>query len=298
MKVFITGETGFIGSRLKNYFQRLGVIVINPNIDIQNSGINNRINILEKEKLNQLEGDIDAIIHLASKTSIPNSFVNPYETYYTNIIGTLNILEFAKEKRIKKVVNVSTYVYGKPLYVPIDENHPINPHSPYNRSKLLAENLCENYSKDFNLNIVTLRPFYIYGPSSNPSSFIPSIIRQINTNRKAILSQKNTKRDFLFVDDFISLVLKILRNFPRHYNVYNVGSGKSNSLEDVIKIFEKIMQNEIDIDYNESLRPNDILEMVADIGIVTEQFDWKPKIDIEEGLRCIIKNCKNTCHFF
>jgi len=287
MRIFVTGERGFIGSNLIKKFQKSGINVINYQNNYNN--IKSRINILEREELEQIE-NVDAIIHLASKTSIPDSINNPYETYHTNIVGTLNILDFARERDIKKIINISTYVYGKPEYLPIDEKHPINPHSPYNKSKILAENLCENYSKDFGIHIVTLRPFYIYGPSSNPLSFIPLIIQQIKKDGEVLLSQENTKRDFLFVDDFIELILKILNNFPKGYNVFNVGSGKSNSLEEIIRIIEKIMNTKINIHYDKSIRPNDIIEMVADITQITKIFDWKPQIDIENGLGFILNN--------
>lgn len=100
---------------------------------------------------------MDAIVHLAAKTSISDSFKEPYETFYTNIVGTLNVLEFAKIRKIRKFIYISTYVYGEPRHLPVDEKHVVNPHSPYNTSKLLAEKICEDYSNDLQMNIVTLR---------------------------------------------------------------------------------------------------------------------------------------------
>ena len=295
MIIFITGETGFVGSHLSKYLEKLGLTVLNSKSGINNSNkvnenIRNRIDILNIEKLYSLEGNIDAIVHLASKTSITNSITNPYETYYSNIVGTLNVLDFAKHKKIEKLINISTYVYGKPAYLPIDEHHPIKPHSPYNGSKVLAENLCENYSEYFGLNVVTLRPFYVYGTSLKKSSFISSVIQQIDTQGKVLLSQRNTKRDFLFIDDFVNLIFKILNNFPSGYNTYNVGSGESHSLEEVVKIIEIIIGRKIEVQYDKSIRPNDILEMVADITRVSNEFEWKPKISLEEGLACVLNN--------
>jgi nucleoside-diphosphate-sugar epimerase len=176
------------------------------------------------------------------------------------------------------------------LYLPIDENHPTNPHSPYNKSKLLAENLCESYVKDMELNIVTLRPFYVYGPSSSTSTFIPSIKQQLKSDNSIFLSHKNTKRDFLFVDDFVNLIFKIINDFPCGYNLYNVGSGKSHRLEDIIKIVENITGRLIEIKYNESLRPNDVSDMEADITAVTKKFNWTPTISIENGLTRIFND--------
>ena len=283
MKVFVTGDKGFIGTNLTKKFQDKRISFT----DYQNNE-KKRINILEKDQFQYIE-NVDAIIHLAAKTSITNSINNPYETYHTNISGTLNILDFARDRKIKKIINISTYVYGKPVYLPIDEKHPINPHTPYNKSKVISENLCKYYSQDYGINIVTLRPFYIYGPISNPLSFISSIITQIKKNGKVFLSHQGTKRDFLFIDDFTNLLLKILNDFPEGYNIYNVGYGKSHSLEEIIKIIEKIVNLKILIQYDKSIRPNDITEMVADITKVTKSFDWKPLTSIEEGLRFVLK---------
>ncbi len=281
MKILVTGHSGLIGTRLVNKLQSDYTVVTSN----KNNG--RRINVLEKSQLIDLE-EVDAVIHLASKTSVSDSISNPYETYYTNMVGTLNILDYAVKRKIKNIINISTYTYGNPKYIPIDENHPLSPHSPYNKSKLISEKLCKYYSEDYQLNIVTLRPFYIYGPSHN-SSFISSTIRKVANNEKVILSQKNTRRDFLFVDDFVNLLHKILLDFPDGYNVYNVGSGKSYSLEDILRIIQSIVNKKISIEYDSSLRPNDILEMVADISKVMKEFGWRPAIDIDVGLRLTIE---------
>jgi UDP-glucose 4-epimerase len=285
-RVFVTGNRGFIGTNLvKKLKYKIQIITT----DQHNK---ERINILELDQLNTVE-KIDVIIHLASKTSIPNSAINPYDTYLTNIMGTLNILEFARHNSINKIINLSTFVYGKPKYFPIDEKHPINPHSPYTKSKLIAEKLCEYYAQDYGMDIVTLRPFYIYGPSMNKASFIPSIIRHINEKGKVILSNRNTKRDFLHIDDFIDLIEKVLSNFPTGYKIYNVGFGKSNSLEEVVELIKKIWKIEVDIEYSDSIRPNDIVDMVADISSLRKIYGWSPALDIEAGLRLTLDDMAN-----
>ncbi|TVP41696.1 NAD-dependent epimerase/dehydratase family protein [Candidatus Nitrosocosmicus arcticus] len=280
MKILVTGHTGFIGTSLVKKLQS------NYTVLTTNKNNGRRINVLEKSQLLDID-EVDTVIHLASKTSILDSISNPYDTYYTNIVGTLNILDYAIKRKIKNIINISTYTYGNPKYIPIDENHPLCPHSPYNKSKLISEKLCKYYSEDYKLNIVTLRPFYIYGPSHN-SSFISSAIRKVMNNEKVILSKKNTRRDFLFVDDFVNLVHKILLNFPEGYNVYNVGYGKSYNLEDILRVIESIINKKISIEYNSSFRPNDVVEMVADIGKVMKKFEWSPTIDINEGLKLTI----------
>jgi UDP-glucose 4-epimerase len=281
LRVFVTGNKGFVGTNLINRLK--GKIQIVPTSQKSHE----RIDILERNLLQTLE-NVDIIIHLASKTSILNSIVNPYDTYLTNLVGTLNVLDFAKQNNVSKIINISTYVYGTPRYLPIDELHPVNPHSPYTKSKVLGEKLCEYYAQDFQIDIVTLRPFYIYGPSPNEATFIPSIIKQINETGKVILSNRDTKRDFLFIDDFIDLIYKILLNFPKGYNTYNVGFGKSHTLEKVIEIISRLLMINIPVEYDRSIRPNDIVEMVADISCLENNFAWKPQIDIDTGLRLIL----------
>ncbi|CAN5577765.1 NAD-dependent epimerase/dehydratase family protein [soil metagenome] len=286
MKILVTGHTGFIGTHLVEKLESEFTVLTGRK---KNEPY---LNVLEKSRLLDLD-EVDTVIHLAAKTSIPNSISNPYDTYYTNVVGTLNILDNAIIKKIKNIIYISTYVYGHPKYIPINENHPLSPHSPYNKSKLICEKLCKYYSEDYDLNIVTLRPFYIYGPSHN-SSFVSSAIRNAINNEKVILSRKSTRRDFLFIDDFINLIHKILINFPEGYHVYNVGYGKSYSLEDILRIIGSITNKKIDIQYDSSFRPNDVVESVANINKVMREFGWKPTIDIEEGLRLTISRYFQT----
>lgn len=136
-KVLITGSKGFVGTHLCKYLKENGIQVV-TRLNKQKP-----IDVTNIDQLLTIDC-VDAIVHLAAKTSISDSFKEPYETYYTNFVGTLNVLEFAKTRNIKKFIYVSTYVYGQHLYLPVDEKHSVNPHSPYNNSKLLAE---KNLSK-------------------------------------------------------------------------------------------------------------------------------------------------------
>lgn len=203
-------------------------------------------------------------------------------------MGTLNLLEFARIKNIRKFIYVSTYVYGHPQYLPIDEKHIVKPHSPYNRSKLIAEGLCENYSHEFGIDIVTLRPFYVYGPNSRYRSFIPVVIRQIMKNGKVMLAGDQIKRDFLFVTDFLNFLEMILKVFPNSYNFYNVGYGMSYSLEEVAEKLAKLLGKKITV-YSHNTPIPDIPDMRADITKVSNAFNWIPSVDIDKGLRLIIK---------
>ena len=284
-KVLVTGSKGFVGTHLCKYLKQSGFQIVTTHnkhkpIDVTNS-----------DQLLKID-DVNAIVHLAAKTSISDSFKKPFETYFTNFIGTLNVLELARARKIKKVIYVSTYVYGQPLYLPIDEKHSINPHSPYNNSKLMAEKICQNYSHHFGINIVTLRPFYVYGPNHRNRSLIPSVIKQIKIDGKVKLSGDKIKRDFLFVTDFVYLIERIFQDFPRGYNIYNVGYGKSYSLNQVAEELARLIGKKIEIEYSKGVNP-DVTDMIADIRKVSKEFNWRPTIDIKRGLQFIVGGSSN-----
>lgn len=127
----------------------------------------------------------------------------------------------------------------------------------------------------------------------NKTSFIPAIIKQISENGKVTLSNKNTKRDFLFIDDFIDLISILLTKFPTGYTIFNVGFGKSHSLEEVVELIKKILNTEADIEYSNSVRPNDIIDMVADTSSLRNRYGWKPVIEIDTGLRLTLSEMFN-----
>jgi len=137
-----------------------------------------------------------------------------------------------------------------------------------------------------------LRPFYVYGPNCRNRSLIPSIIKQIKKNGKVQLSGKKVKRDFLFVTDFVNLIEKILQDFPKGYNIYNVGYGKSYSLSQVAEGLARLFGMKIEIEFSKVTRP-DVSDMVADIRKVSKEFNWKPTIDIKKGLQLIVQGSSN-----
>lgn len=251
----------------------------------------NDIDVTNLDHLRAFDNDdIHAIIHLAAKSSVMESYASPYETYRTNILGTLNVLELARLKKVRSFVFLSTYLYGQPSYLPVDENHPIDAISPYHRSKLIGEQLCKDYSDNYGIDTVILRAFLIYGPNSRSYHFIPSIIRQIKERKKVTLSGQKTRRDFLYIDDFVTLIVRILSNFPRGYNLYNVGYGKSYSLVEVSQMLAKMLDKKISIEYDEKIRPNDVNNMVADISKVSNAFKWRPLVSMEKGLASCVGN--------
>jgi UDP-glucose 4-epimerase len=289
-KVLVTGSAGFVGNHLCRQLLELGINVVGSS-----STHKNKLNVTDINQFHSIDSSgVEAVVHLAAKTSVNSASKDPYQAYYTNIVGTLNVLEFCRLRNIKKFIFMSSYVYGQPKYLPIDEKHPVNPHSSYHKSKLIAEQLCKDYSHDYGIDIVTLRPFLLYGPNTKPYMFISTVIQQIRNNGNVFLSGKYTGRDFLFISDFLDLVTIILNEFPRGYNLYNVGFGESHHLEEVTQILSELLNKKITLNYNNQIRPGDVTKMIADISKVSNAFHWKPKIGIHEGLEKTLKKARTT----
>ena len=280
-RVLVTGANGFIG---KHLFKRLTENRVNS-ADGTSRSNQRPFDVTDLGQLASACRNVDTVVHLAGKTSIKNSLREPYKTYYINYMGALNLLEASRLMDVKRLINVSTFVYGQPQDITINEKHPINPHSPYTKSKLLAEMICQYYSSDFDIDVVTLRPFQIYGPGARSDSFVPSVIQQIARKGEVLLNGKNVRRDFLFVDDFVDLIVAILNNFPKGYNVYNVGFGKSHVLEKIAKILANLMNKRLKINYEGAYPSPSGTNIQADITKVSEAFLWKPRVTLEEGLK-------------
>jgi len=275
--ILVTGSTGFIGKKIIEKLPKSNVL-----IDSENS---KRIDLRNIEDVMKIDS-VDTVIHLGGKTPSKELKWNDY--FDNNVSGTLNILEYCIKKKIKKLIYVSSYIYGNPKYCPIDENHPINPHNNYTASKFLGEQLCEFYSNNSDLNVIILRPFNIFGTSMNEGFLLTNIVNSIKCGKKITIVNRNSKRDFLYIDDFIDLILKI-KDCNFKFEIFNVGTGISYSFDEILKKIEGLSSKKINVEYieDEKIFINDIK---ADISKIKNELDWEPKVKFDEGLKKIIKN--------
>ena len=278
-KILITGSTGFVGKAL------IALLEKEHEYKILETGNSKTIDLTNWENVKKLP-HVDIIIHLAAKSFIPDSFKNPAQFYQNNILSTLNILEKAKIDA-SKVIFLSTYVYGSPQYLPIDESHPKQPLNPYTQSKILCEELCEAYSRDFNVSVIIFRPFNIYGLGQSKHFFIPTIINQLN-NDSIELTDPRPKRDFIYIDDVIEAIRLAINHFKYPFSLYNLGSGISTSIQEVVAIITKISQTETKVNYSNQIRQGEVLDTVADIQKIKKELQWTPKYSIEMGLDRIL----------
>ena len=278
MKILITGANGFVGKALTSFLQPF-------NFEIIQLGNSKEINLSDFNQVMKIP-KVDIIIHLAAKTFVPDSFKNPRDYYSNNINSTINILEKARLDH-SKIIFFSTYVYGKPKYLPIDENHDKNPINPYTESKVLCENLCKSYHRDFNLPVTIFRPFNIYGPNQDQRFFIPSIIKQLE-NKVINLSDPRPKRDFIFISDLVEAVYLDIIHASNSFNIYNLGSGKSIYIKDVVSEIINQTKSKATVKFSNLKRKGEILDTVADISKIKNNLGWEPKINLYQGLKIIL----------
>lgn len=300
-KILITGGCGFIGSHLTEYLVQRGHQV--TVFDRYNS--NNNWGWLEnsifKKDFNVILGDIrdydsvknavkgnNVVLHLAALIGIPYSYISPLAYIKTNVEGTYNVLQSAKELEISKTVITSTSeVYGSAIYTPINEDHPLQPQSPYSASKIGADNLALSYFNSFDLPLTIIRPFNTYGPRQSARAIIPTIISQLISSKDIKLGNISTIRDFTYVEDLCSAYLDIIKSNNVGGEIYNVGSNKEISIEVLLNKIFKISNIEKKIIIEETRQRkegSEVTKLLCNSDKIKNAISWQPKINLEDGL--------------
>jgi NAD dependent epimerase/dehydratase len=234
--------------------------------------------------------DIDTIFHLAALIAIPYSYVAPDSYVDTNVKGTLNICQAAKENGVKKVIVTSTSeVYGTARYVPIDEKHPKQPQSPYSASKIGADMIAMSFYNAFSLPVVIARPFNTYGPRQSARAIIPSIISQIANGKKEItLGDLTPTRDFNFVKDTCRGFLALESCEKAVGEEVNIASNYEISMRDTLELIAKFMNADVHfIEDTQRLRPqnSEVFRLWGDNTKIKTLTDFAPAYSIEDGLK-------------
>jgi NAD dependent epimerase/dehydratase len=305
MRVLVTGADGFIGSHLtealvRNGYEVRAFVYYNS---FNSWGWLDHCADDVQGKFEVFAGDIrdphgvkkaltgcDAVLHLAALIAIPFSYHSPDSYVDTNIKGTLNVLQAARELNVSRVIHTSTSeVYGTAQYVPIDEKHPLQGQSPYSASKIGADQLAFSFYSSFNLPVVTLRPFNTYGPRQSARAVIPTIITQIaNGNSQIKLGSVTPTRDFNFISDTVKGFISALSSKSGVGEVINLGSNFEISIQDIASLIGEIMNQEIKvIDSDERIRPEN--------SEAIELLSWKPEYASLNGLK---KGLEETVNWF
>lgn len=300
--IAVTGADGFIGSHLcetllKNGFSVKALCFYNSFSSagwLDHSPYKNEFEIIfidvrDYGRIEKVLSGAEVVIHLASLIGIPFSYESPESYIHTNIIGTFNVCKSALKNDVSHMIQTSTSeVYGSAITTPIDELHPLQAQSPYSASKISADAIAFSMYSAFDLPLTIARPFNTFGPRQSNRAVIPTIISQIfNQNSgKIVLGNIETKRDFNYVDNTVDGFLSLLNINPSG-QVFNIGSGKTISIKDLVQIISKLTNSKIDIQLdNTRIRPDksEVDELQADISKLVNLTGYSPKVTLEAGL--------------
>ncbi len=316
-KVLVTGAGGFIGSHLvealvKNQAQVRAFVHYNSRNDW------GMLEFLDKRILNQVEvvaGDIrdsdalrktvkncQVVFHLAASVGIPYSFVSPKDVIETNVLGTLNLLLACKDSRVEKIVHTSTSeAYGTAQYVPMDENHPLKPQSPYAASKCSADQIVMSFFKSYNLPVGIIRPFNVYGPRQSARAVIPTIITQALVKGEVHLGSTFTTRDLTYVTDTVKGFLKFAESDKALGEVVNIGSGFEVSIEELVELVGNCLNKNIKF-FSQKTRKrpsqSEVVRLISNSNKALKMLNWSPRVKLLDGLEKTINWIeKNIQHY-
>lgn len=303
-RILISGGAGFIGS---NLYEKLGadnqIIIIDnfneyyhgkdQNIEEVASYLNNRNNLemirgnlLDTAILDNIQGDVDIIFHLAAQAGVRYSIKNSSEVTNNNIISTLNLLEFGVKNNVQKFIFASSSsVYGNPIYTPVDEDHPKNPISPYAVSKLCCEFYADYYFRERGLNTTSLRFYTVYGPRGRPDMAIRKFFEKMMKNEEILIYGDGEQlRDFTYVSDIVNGLILAAENSKSNGQVFNLGYSEPVKVNELLDKMYKITKKARKLKYVE--------KQIGDVDVThsnTEKaknlLNYVPNVHIDEGLK-------------
>lgn len=302
-KILVTGADGFIGSHLVEMLVKAGAEV--RALSYYNSfnywGWLEELDCLDHVEVvtgdvrdphfcKEIARKVDVIFHLAALIAIPYSYIAPDSYVDTNVKGTLNICQAAKENGCKKVIHTSSSeVYGTAQYVPIDELHPLQPQSPYSASKIGADQMALSFYLSFGLPVTVARPFNTYGPRQSARAVIPTIIGQIASGKKRIeLGDLTPTRDFNYVTDTCKGFIELAQSDETAGEVVNIGSGREISVKDTLEMIKEIMNSDVTfVSDVQRIRPksSEVFRLCCDNAKILGLTGFSPSYSLKEGLK-------------
>lgn len=313
-KILVTGAGGFVGSHLVEELLHQG-FTVKAFIHYNSFNSWGWLDYCDKEIKAAIEvfsGDVrdpngvrtamkgcEMVFHLAALIGIPYSYHSPDSYIDTNIKGTLNILQAARDYSVSKVIVTSTSeVYGTAKYVPIDEAHPLQGQSPYSASKIGADKIAESFYRSFETPVVIARPFNTFGPRQSARAIVPTIITQILEGGKKIrLGSLHPTRDLNFVTDTCKGLIALAKYDEAIGKEMNIGSGQEISIADLANLIISLMNSEailISEDIRKRPGKSEVERLLCDNSKICKLTGWKPEFNLEEGLRKTIEWFTNS----
>jgi NAD dependent epimerase/dehydratase len=303
-EVLVTGAGGFIGSHLAGYLAAGGARVrAFVHYNSRNDWGNLRfLTPAELERVTVIMGNVEdsgsvdeavsgceCVFHLAALIGIPYSYTAPRSYVATNVIGTINVLDAVRRHDVPRMVHTSTSeAYGTALYIPIDEEHPLQGQSPYSATKIGADKLAESYFRSFGVPVATIRPFNTYGPRQSARAVIPTIISQLVSGSDVVeLGALDPERDLTFVEDTARGFVAVSSTDRALGETVNVGNGRAISIGDLAqKIVDQVNPDATIVSKDARVRPDksEVMRLVCANAKAKKLLGWTPQVSLDEGL--------------
>lgn len=315
-KFLVTGAGGFIGSHLtellvKEGFNVKAFVRYNSKNNwgwLESSEVKEEIEIItcdirDYDSVHNALKECSTVFHLAALIGIPYSYISPKAYIETNINGTYNVLQSAKELGLEQVLVTSTSeTYGTAQYIPIDEKHPMVGQSPYSASKIAADQLAISYFRSFSLPVKIVRPFNTYGPRQSARAIIPTVITQILSGKTELnLGNLTPTRDLTFVKDTCKGFLEIYKSKKLFGEITNIGMKNEISVADLLKQIAQLMNVEINaLSDKQRVRPenSEVERLFCNNSKLITNTNWKPDYDLDKGLTETIEWLKKNLQFY
>jgi len=301
-RILVTGAGGFIGSHLAERLVGEGARVrafVHYNALgswgwLDDSAMKGEMEVVagdiaDRDSVRRAMDSVEVVFHLAALIAIPYSYHAPLSYIRTNIEGTVNVLQCARECGAERVVHTSTSeVYGTALRVPIDEGHPLQGQSPYSASKIGADQMAEAFHRSFGVPVVTIRPFNTFGPRQSARAVTPTIIVQCLTQSTVRLGSLSPTRDLNYVDNTVDGFLRAGISPEAVGRTINLGSGREISIGDLAALIVGLTGREVSVETEDKrVRPgrSEVERLLADSSLARRVLGWEPQISLEDGLR-------------
>jgi NAD dependent epimerase/dehydratase len=302
-RVLVTGAGGFIGGHLAAYLVRQGASVrgmtrynsrgdrgtldwVEPQIAAEIDPFAGDVRDIESVR-RAMEG-VEIVLHLGAQIAIPYSYVNPRDFFETNVLGTLNVAQAALDLGVERVVHTSTSeIYGSAQIVPITEDHPIEPQSPYAASKVGADKLMDSYHRAYELPMVILRPFNTYGPHQSARAVVPTIISQALATDTIRLGALDPRRDMTYVEDTARGFAVAATADAAVGHTIQLGTGHDVSIGEIVQMVGELLGKELVVEADDArIRPakSEVTRLISDPSKAAELMGWRPQVDLREGL--------------
>lgn len=277
-KILITGSTGFIGMHLLSALSKLEYSIYGFDLDDGD--------VAEEKTWNHFP-KADVVIHLAAKSFVPNSWRQPADFIKSNVLGITNSLNYCLEHKAK-IIFLSSYLYGNPISLPIPESARLDPTNPYALSKKISEEICQFYCSKFGLDAIIFRPFNIYGPDQPENFLIPQIINQVLHSPEIVVQDLEPKRDFVYIDDLVEAIIKAVDINLKGCSIFNIGSGLSYSVKEIIDIIQNLNNSNKPIFSNNKRRRDEIMDTIADTQKAKKELNWEIHWSLHKGLAQVL----------